>query len=70
MRIDPDEEDFNIFKAINEIHRHIIKSTKKLTEKFLIDELSNKLLRLEFKSKNSIKIKFLKYIVKKILPIL
>ena len=23
IRIDPDEEDFNIFKAINEIHRHI-----------------------------------------------
>ena len=23
IRIDPDEEDFNIFKAINDIHRHI-----------------------------------------------
>ena len=23
IRIDPDEENFNIFKAINEIHRHI-----------------------------------------------
>ena len=63
IRIDPDEEDFNIFKAINEIHRHIKKSTKKLTEKSttksLIDELSNKLLRLEFKSNTSIKIKYL-----------
>ena len=32
IRIDPDEEDFNIFKAINKIHRHIQTSTKKLTE--------------------------------------
>ena len=40
IRIDPDEEDFNIFKAINEIHRHIKKSTKKS----LIDEPSKKLL--------------------------
>ena len=32
IRIDPDEEDFNIFKAINEIHRHIKKSTKKSTK--------------------------------------
>ena len=29
IRIKPDEEDFNIFKAINEIHRHNEKSTKK-----------------------------------------
>ena len=27
--INPDEKDFNIFKAINEIHSHIKKSTKK-----------------------------------------
>ena len=33
IRIDPDEEDFDIFKAINEIHRHFKISTKKLTEK-------------------------------------
>ena len=71
IRIDPDEEDFNIFKAINEIYGHIKKSIKKLTEestkKSLIDELSNKLLRLEFKSNNSLKTKCLKYVVKKIL---
>ena len=51
--INPDEEDFNILKDINEIDRHIKKSTKKLTEKltknFLINVLSHKLLRLEFK---------------------
>ena len=43
------------------------KSTKKLAKKSLIEELSNKLLRLEFKSNNSIKTKCLKYVVKKIL---
>ena len=63
IRIDPDEESVNIFKAINEIHRHITKSTKKLTEestkKSLIKKLLNKLLRLEFKSNNSIKTKCL-----------
>ena len=74
IRINPDKEYFNIFKAISEIHRHIKKSTKKLTgkstKKSLIDELSNKLLRLEFKSNNSIKTKCLKDVVKKILPTL
>ena len=57
--------------------RHIKESIKKLTEKpnkeSFLDELnflklSNKLLRLEFKSNNSIKTKCLKYVVKKILP--
>ena len=66
IRINPDEEDFKIFKAVNEIHSHIKKSTKKS----LIDELSNKLLRLEFKSNNSIMTKCLKYVAKKILPTL
>ena len=33
IRIDPDEEGFNIFKTINEIHRQIKKSTKKSTKK-------------------------------------
>ena len=28
IRIGPDEEDFHIFRAINETHRHIKKSTK------------------------------------------
>ena len=56
IRINPDEKDFNIFKTINEIHRYIKKSTKKS----LIDKLSNKLLRLEFKSNNSIKTKCLR----------
>ena len=29
IRINPDEENFNIFKEINKIHRHVKKSTKK-----------------------------------------
>ena len=28
IRINPDEKNFNIFKEINKIHRHIEKSTK------------------------------------------
>ena len=43
----PDEKDFNIFKAKNEIFRHIKESiknsTEKSTKKSLIDKLSNKL---------------------------
>ena len=46
IRINPDEGNFNIFKEINKIHRNIKKSTKKL----LIDDLSKRLLELEFKS--------------------
>ena len=57
---------------IYQIYMHIIKSTKKQTEKStkksLIDDLSKKLLELEFKSNRPIKSKCLKWIVKKILP--
>ena len=55
IRINPDEENFNVFKVQNEIFRHIKElnkeSTKELTKKSLIDELSNKLLKLEFEKK-------------------
>ena len=51
IRIDPDEENFNVFKAQNEVFRHIKKSNKKLnkksTNKPLINELTSKLLKLE-----------------------
>ena len=61
IRINPDKENFNVFKTINEIFRHIKESNKKSTEestkKSLVGELSNKLLRPEFKSDNSIKTK-------------
>ena len=65
IRINPDEEKFNIFTAINKIHRHIKKSTKK----FLIHKISKRLLTLEFKSSHSIikkalKRKYGKYTIK------
>ena len=48
IRINPDKKDFNIFKEINKIHRHIKKSSQKLTEKStkksLMDDLSKRLL--------------------------
>ena len=31
IRIDPDKEDFDIFRAVNEMFRHIKQSTKKLS---------------------------------------
>ena len=40
IRINPDGKNFNIFKEINKIHRHIKKSNKKS----LIDDLSKRLL--------------------------
>ena len=56
IRINPDEKNFNIFKEINKIHRHIKKSTKNL----LIDDLAERFLELEFKSNPAIKSKCLK----------
>ena len=64
FRIDPEKEDFNIFRAINEIFRHIKQSTKKT----LINKLSAKLFGLEFESDNMIRSKALKNIVKELLP--
>ena len=63
IRIDPDAADFNIFREINKIHRHIKKSSKKS----LLDKISKSLLELEFESDHSI-MKSLKWIVRKILP--
>ena len=74
IRNNPDKENFDIFKAHNEIFRHIKESnkesTKELTKKWLIYELSNKLLKLEFEKNNSIKTKCLKHVVEKMLPTL
>ena len=52
----PDAADFDMNRLINQIFTHIIKSTKKS----LIDDLSKRLLELEFKSTHSIKSKCLK----------
>ena len=58
-----------INRLINQIYMHIIKSTRKQTEKStkksLIDDLSERLLTLEFKSNHPIKSKCLTWIVKK-----
>ena len=62
IRTNPDAADFDINRLINRIYMHIIKSTKKS----LIDDLSKRLLELEFKSNHSIKSKCLKWIVKNI----
>ena len=60
IRINHDEENFNIFKAINETHRHIKKSTKKS----LIDKISKRLEELEFKSNYSVTTKALTRVAK------
>ena len=52
IRINPDKENFNIFKAQNEIFRQIKESNKE----------SNNLLKLEFKKNNSIKKKCLRHV--------
>ena len=39
VKINPDEGDFNIFKEINKVRRHVKKSTKKS----LVDDLSKKI---------------------------
>ena len=72
IRINPAKEKFDVFAEISKIKNFIVEANEKLTEestkKFLIDEISNKLLGLEFKSNNSIKTECLKYVVKNILP--
>ena len=69
IRIDPDKEDFDIFRALNQIVRQIKQSTKKT----LISKISTRLLgfksEIEFKSDNIIKSKATKFILKKILPV-
>ena len=71
IRTNPDAADFDMNRLINQIYKHIIKSTKKQTKvstkKSLIDDLSKRLLELEFKSNHSIKSKCLKWIVKNVL---
>ena len=58
LRIDTDEEDFNLFRSISEIFRHIKQSTKKN----LINKISARFLGFEFKSDNMIKSKAMKFI--------
>ena len=51
IRIGPEKEYFDTFRAIDEIFRHF----KQSTEKTLISKISTRLLGLEFKSDNMIK---------------
>ena len=48
IRIDPDEQNFNMLREINKIYRHIDQVTKQQTEQktkeSVIDNLSNELL--------------------------
>ena len=72
IRINPNEQGFNILREINKIHRHInqltIQQTEQQTKESVINNLSNELLQLEFKQNNSIKSKCVRWIAKNILP--
>ena len=72
IRINPDKPGFDDYEEFGKVNSYIAESIKKQTEKStkksLIDNLSKRLLELEFKSNLSIKSKCLKWIVKKILP--
>ena len=71
IRINPEAADC-INRLINQIYMHIFRFTKKQTEKStkkpLINDLSKRLLGLEFNSNHSIKSKCLKVVVEIILP--
>ena len=72
IKINPDKIDFNDYEEFGRVSAYIAESIKKQTEKsikkLLLDDLSKKLLELEFKSNHSIKLKCLKWIAKKLLP--
>ena len=61
IRSDLDKEDFDIFRAINEIFRHI----KQWTQKTLISKNSTRVLGLEFKWDNKTKSKATNLLLKK-----
>ena len=60
-----------MLREINKIYKHINQVTKQQTEQktkeSVIDNLSNELLKLEFKKNDSIKSKCVRWIVKNIL---
>ena len=64
LRTDPDEEDSDVCKFVDETFRHIKQSSKK----FLIGKVLKRLLGLQFKSDDEIKSKAIEYVAKKILP--
>ena len=64
IRINPDKKGFNDYERFGNVRAYITESIKKQTEKSikksLLDDLSKRLLELEFKSNHSIKRKCLK----------
>ena len=72
IRINPNKAGFDDYEEFGRVSAYISESIKKQSEKstkkLLLTELSKRLLELEFKSNHSIKSKYLKLIVKKILP--
>ena len=67
IKINPDKKSFEYYKEFGRVQKYINESTKN-QKKSLIDDLSKRLLGLEFKSNHIIKSKCLKWIVKTILP--
>ena len=65
IKIIPDKEDFDIFKAIIEKFRYIKQQSNQLAKKTLMNKISMILLGLELKSDNTIKSKPIKCILKK-----
>ena len=68
IRTNPDDPNFDIKNLIVQICICIKEAIKNHTKISLIDDLSKRLLELEFKSNYSIKSKCLKWVVKNILP--
>ena len=65
IRINPAKEDFNIFIETGGIQNDIAMSMKSSTKKTLIDEFSEKLSRLKFKTNSTITTKCLRRVVEK-----
>ena len=68
--INPDEEKLNIFRAINEIHRHIKESIKKSTKKSVINDIRLGLAELSLSFEKTTKTihKFLRRAFKHVVP--
>ena len=68
IRISPDKPGFDDYEDFSRVNTYIADSIKKQTKKSLIDNLSKRILELEFKLNYSIKSKRLKWIVKNVIP--
>ena len=72
FRINSDKPGFNDYEEFGRVSAYIAESIKKQTKKqpkkSLIDDLSKRLLELEFKEHNAKRSNCLKWIVKNVLP--